>query len=202
MTIADRPPDAEHQYGHGKIENLSAFLETLLLVVTCAWIIWEAINRLTSGTTHVDASIWGFIVMGVSIVVDISRSRALARAAKKRNCQALEADALHFASDVWSSSVVIVGLGLVAMGYQSLDSIAAMLVALLVLFVSYRLGRRTIDALINQYRPALPTHSSTRSKRFPGWRRSVGSASAHRAHTRLWTLSSPSAARLPSSRHT
>src|SRR5512135_2122310 len=69
VTIAERPPDAEHQYGHGKIENLSAFLETMLLVLTCAWIVWEAIDRLTSGASHVDASIWGFVVMGVSIVV-------------------------------------------------------------------------------------------------------------------------------------
>lgn len=150
VTIADRPPDAEHQYGHGKIENLSAFLETVLLVVTCAWIVWEGIERLRTGGSHVDASVWGFVVMGVSIVVDVSRSRALARAAKKHNSQALEADALHFSSDVWSSSVVIAGLGLVALGYQSVDSIAAILVALLVLFVSYRLGRRTIDALMDR----------------------------------------------------
>ena len=168
VTVAERPPDAEHQYGHGKIENLSAFLETLLLVVTCAWIIWEAIDRLTTGSSHVDASVWGFIVMGVSIVVDISRSRALARAAKKHNSQALEADALHFSSDVWSSSVVIVGLGLVMLGYQSLDSIAAMVVALLVLFVSYRLGRRTIDALMDRVPAGLADTLLKEVKKVPG----------------------------------
>jgi cation diffusion facilitator family transporter len=150
VTIAERPPDADHQYGHGKIENLSAFLETLLLVVTCAWIIYEGVDRLSTGASHVDTSVWGFVVMGVSIVIDVSRSRALARAARKHNSQALEADALHFSSDVWSSTVVIAGLALVALGYQSLDSIAAILVALLVLFVSYRLGRRTIDALMDR----------------------------------------------------
>jgi cation diffusion facilitator family transporter len=168
VTIAERPPDADHQYGHGKIENLSAFLETMLLVVTCAWIIWEAIDRLTSGATHVDASIWGFLVMGVSIVVDVSRSRALARVAKKHHSQALEADALHFSSDVWSSCVVIAGLGLVALGYQSLDSIAAILVALLVLFVSYRLGRRTIDALMDRVPAGLPDQLLEEVRKVPG----------------------------------
>ena len=168
VTIAERPPDAEHQYGHGKIENLSAFLETMLLVVTCAWIIWEATDRLTSGTSHVDASIWGFIVMIASIVVDVSRSRALARAAKKHNSQALEADALHFSSDVWSSLVVIAGLGLVMLGYQSLDSVAAILVALLVLFVSYRLGRRTIDALMDRVPAGLSERLLEEVRHVPG----------------------------------
>ncbi len=168
VTVAERPPDAEHQYGHGKIENLSAFLETMLLIVTCAWIIWEAIDRLSTGGSHVDASVWGFIVMGASIVVDVSRSRALARAAKRHNSQALEADALHFSSDVWSSSVVIVGLGLVALGYQSVDSIAAILVALLVLFVSYRLGRRTIDALMDRVPTGLSDQLSEVVKHVPG----------------------------------
>jgi cation diffusion facilitator family transporter len=168
VTIAERPPDAEHQYGHGKIENLSAFLETLLLVVTCAWIIWEAIDRLSTGTSHVEASVWGFVVMGVSIIVDVSRSRALARAAKKHRSQALEADALHFSSDVWSSLVVIAGLGLVMMGYQSLDSIAAILVALLVLFVSYRLGRRTIDALMDRVPAGLTEQLLKEVRNVPG----------------------------------
>ena len=168
VTIADRPPDAEHQYGHGKIENLSAFLETLLLILTCAWIIWEAIDRLTSGGSHVEASVWGFVVMGISIMVDLGRSRSLARAAKKHNSQALEADALHFSSDVWSSSVVIVGLSLVVLGYQSLDSIAAIMVALLVLFVSYRLGRRTIDALMDRVPAGLSEQLLDAVKKVPG----------------------------------
>jgi len=67
VRVADRPADMEHQYGHGKIENLSAFIETILLILTCTWIIWEAINRLTGGETHVEASVWSFVVIGVFV---------------------------------------------------------------------------------------------------------------------------------------
>ena len=150
VSIADRPPDREHPYGHGKIENISAFVETLLLVFTCAWIIWEAIHRIAGGTAHVEATVWGFGVILLSIVVDISRSRALGRMARKHRSQALEADALHFSSDVWSSLVVVGGLVFVSIGRPLFDPIAAITVALLVLFVSYRLGRRTIDALMDR----------------------------------------------------
>ncbi len=150
VRVADRPPDRDHQYGHGKIENLSAFLETLLLVITCAWIIWEAVHRLVTKSAHVESSIWSFVVIAIAIVVDISRSRALSRVARKYGSQALEADALHFSSDVWSSLVVLMGLVCVAFGYVWVDAAAAIGVALLVLFVSYRLGRRTIDALMDR----------------------------------------------------
>ncbi len=150
VTIADRPADTEHHYGHGKVENVSALLETVLLVLTCSWIIWEAVGRLVAGQPHVEASAWGFVVIGLAIVLDIGRSRALGRVARKHKSQALEADALHFSSDVWSSLVVIIGLGCVRFGYVWVDSIAAITVAFLVLFVSYRLGRRTIDALMDR----------------------------------------------------
>ena len=150
VTFADRPADEDHQYGHGKVENISAFIETLLLVLTCAWIIWEGIDRLLNHATHVETNIWSFIVMGTSIVIDVSRSRALYRVAKKHHSQALEADALHFSSDVWSSLTVIGGLFFVWIGYPEFDAISAITVALLVLFVSYRLGRRTIDALMDR----------------------------------------------------
>jgi cation diffusion facilitator family transporter len=150
VTFADRPADEDHQYGHGKIENVSAFVETFLLFVTCTWIIWEAVERLLTRTSEVDANVWSFIVMGVSMIVDISRSRALYRVARKHNSQALEADALHFSSDIWSSFTVICGLFFVRIGYPIFDAISAIVVALLVLFVSYRLGRRTIDALMDR----------------------------------------------------
>jgi len=150
VIYADRPADEDHQYGHGKLENISAFVETVLLMITCSWIIWEAVSRLLNQTNHVEANIWSFIVMGTSIIIDVSRSRALYRIAKKYNSQALEADALHFSSDVWSSLTVIAGLFFVRIGYPVFDSIAAIVVALLVLFVSYRLGRRTIDALMDR----------------------------------------------------
>jgi cation diffusion facilitator family transporter len=150
VRLSDRPPDREHTYGHGKVENLSAFAETLLLIITCGWIIYEGTQRLLYRESHVESSIWSFVVIVIAIGVDISRSRALKRVAKKYNSQALEADALHFSSDVWSSLVVFSGLVFVAIGYVWVDAVAAILVALLVLFVSYRLGRRTIDALMDR----------------------------------------------------
>ncbi len=150
ITFADLPADEDHPYGHGKLENISAFVETLLLVLTCAWIVWEGVNRLITHTYFIETNIWGFIVMSVSILIDISRSRALLRVARKHKSQALEADALHFSSDIWSSLTVIGGLFFVWLGYPEFDAVAAIGVALLVLFVSYRLGRRTIDALMDR----------------------------------------------------
>jgi cation diffusion facilitator family transporter len=150
VSVSDKPADEDHQYGHGKMENLSALFETILLVVTCGWIIWEGVERLMLGVAHVEATVWSYCVIGVSIVIDISRSRALSRVAKKYNSQALEADALHFSSDIWSSLTVLAGLIFVSFGYKSFDAVAALLVAVMVLVVSYRLGRRTIDALMDR----------------------------------------------------
>jgi cation diffusion facilitator family transporter len=164
VRVADRPADAEHLYGHGKVENLAALLETLLLLVTCAWIMHEAISRLFFKFVPVDANVWAFLVVLVSIVVDLSRARALRRVARRYHSQALEADALHFSTDVWSSLVVLLGLTLVALGNvigqaQSTlvraDAVAALVVALLVVYVSLRLGRRTIDALLDQAPPGM-----------------------------------------------
>ncbi len=157
VRVADRPADPEHPFGHGKVENISALFETLLLLATSGWIIYEAVHRLMAPEAHVEISIWSFIVMGTSIVVDVSRSRMLRDAAKKHNSQALEADALHFSTDIWSSSVVILGLVLVVIGrfFPSLailekgDAIAALAVAVIVIFVSGELGVRSVQALID-----------------------------------------------------
>lgn len=157
VRAAGRPADSRHQYGHGKIENLSAMVETLLLLGTCAWIIREAIERLVGKNTHVEASIWAFGIMAVSIVVDVTRSRMLKRAATKHRSQALEADALHFSTDVWSSAVVILGLIAVrvAAAVPSLgflvkaDAVAALVVAAIVVIVSLQLGLRTVHALLD-----------------------------------------------------
>ncbi len=157
VGMSDKPPDDEHNFGHGKIENLSALFETVLLLVTSGWIIYEAIHRLFFTRVKVEASIWSFVVMGTSIIIDYTRSRILYRAARKYNSQALEADALHFSTDIWSSSVVILGLiGVsVARFVPSLnwmgeaDAIAAMAVALIVIFISGELGWRTIQALLD-----------------------------------------------------
>lgn len=149
VRISGRPADPSHNYGHGKVENFSALFETLLLLFTCGWIIYEASHRMLTGNYAVEATIWSFLVMGVSITVDFNRSRMLYRAAHKHQSQALEADALHFSSDIWSSCVVILGLALVKLGVPVGDSVAAMGVAVLVVIVSLRLAKRAIDALLD-----------------------------------------------------
>src|ERR1035441_4585626 len=157
VRAAIKPADRDHAYGHGKVENLSALVQTLLLLVTCVWIIHESFQRLTSRHVQVDASIWAFAVMGISIAVDISRSRMLYRVATKHRSQALEADALHFQTDIWSSAVVILGLMAVkasdwfpGLAFLSEgDAVAALGVSVVVAWVSWRMGRRTVDALLD-----------------------------------------------------
>ncbi len=149
VRISDNPPDKEHNFGHGKIENFSAFLETILLFITCFWIISEAIHRLISGDTLIEVSVWSYIVVITSIVVDFTRSRALGKVAKKYNSQALEADALHFSTDIWSSAVVLLGLICANFGFFFADSVAALIVAFIVIVISYRLGKRSIEVLLD-----------------------------------------------------
>lgn len=157
VRVSDKPADADHLFGHGKVENLSALFETVLLLITSAWILHEGYTRLFVRSVEVDPTIWAFLVMGISIGVDYSRSRMLYRTARKHNSQALEADALHFSTDIWSSTVVILGLGGVWMARANpelewlsrADAVAAMVVALIVVFVSGELGWRTIRALLD-----------------------------------------------------
>ena len=149
VRMSDNPPDKKHNFGHGKIENFSAFLETILLLITCTWIIYEALHRLITGETNIKVNAWSYIVVITSIVVDFGRSRALSRVAKKYNSQALEADALHFSTDIWSSSVVLLGLICANFGFFFADSIAALVVAAIVIVISYRLGKRSIEVLLD-----------------------------------------------------
>src|SRR5262252_1162404 len=117
VGVSDKPADAEHQYGHGKVENFSAFLETGLLLLTCVWIVWEAVRRLAGyHAVHIEPSLAAFAVLFASMAVDWWRSRKLKRIADKYDSQALEADALHFSTDVFSSGVVALGLALVWLG--------------------------------------------------------------------------------------
>ena len=157
VKVSAKEPDAQHNYGHGKIENLSALFETLLLLGTCVWIVYEAISRLTGKPVEVNISVWAFIVMIVSIIIDFSRSRLLMATAIKYKSQALEADALHFSTDIWSSCVVIVGLILLKLSeivpglywLRQADSIAALGVSAIVAYVSIELGIRTIQGLLD-----------------------------------------------------
>ncbi|HEX9013523.1 MAG TPA: cation diffusion facilitator family transporter, partial [Anaerolineaceae bacterium] len=153
-----KPADDAHHYGHGKVENISALFETLLLLVTCVWIIYESIQRLFYRSVEVDASIWAFIVMAASIGIDFTRSRILSRAARKYNSQALEADALHFSTDIWSSTVVILGLVGVRLAsvipslhiLKKADAVAALGVAVIVVYVSFQLGYRAVQGLLDR----------------------------------------------------
>ena len=177
VRLSDQPPDEQHLYGHGKIENLAALFETFLLLVTCVWIIYEAIQRLFFKHVEVEASIWAFGVMAISIVVDISRSRMLSRAARKHHSQALEADALHFSTDIWSSAVVIVGLLLVWLSEWlgpewswliKADAVAALVVAGIVIWVSLQLGKRAVSVLLDAAPPGLVEQISAEAGRVPG----------------------------------
>jgi cation diffusion facilitator family transporter len=150
VRATDRPADAQHHYGHGKVESMSALVEAILLGFTCLWIIAEAIRRLTGGGVHVEVTTAAFVVMGVAVVTDVWRARALSIVAKKHHSQALEADALHFSSDAGGSLVVIAGLVIVRLTDAHIaDSIAAVGVATLVIVSSLRLARRTFDTLID-----------------------------------------------------
>jgi cation diffusion facilitator family transporter len=150
VKVADKPPDKDHQFGHGKVENFSALAETILLLITCIWIISEAVDRLFFKTVLVEINFWSYLVVVVSIIIDFSRSRALDRVAKKYHSQALEADALHFKTDIWSSCVVLFGLGFAQFNFHQADSIAGVMVAGIVIWISFSLGKRTIDALLDR----------------------------------------------------
>jgi cation diffusion facilitator family transporter len=150
VRVSDKPADDEHTYGHGKIESVSAFAETGLLFLTSFWVLYQAIHRLIEHDYAVEVTKWSLIVIVTSILIDISRAYVLGRVAKKTGSQALEADALHFSSDVLSSSVVLIGLGLTALGWPECDALAAIGVALFVCLAGWRLGRRTIHSLTDR----------------------------------------------------
>lgn len=157
VRASARPADAGHTYGHGKIENLSAAFETLLLLATCVWIVQSAIARLISGSSDVEVNVWSFLVVGASILVDATRSRVLHRAALEHRSQALEADALHFETDIYSSAVVILGLVCVKVAglspqlhwLRQADAAAALGVAGIVIVISCKLGFRSVQELVD-----------------------------------------------------
>ena len=161
VRIADIPPDTNHPYGHGKVESLSALAETGLLLGTCVWITYESLQRLFVDPQTVEPNVWAFAVIIISLLVDISRSAMLRRVAKEQHSQAIAADALHFSTDILSSAVVLLGLACVSLAawldgsplLQSLlvqaDAVAALVVAGVVLVVSWRMARRAINSLMD-----------------------------------------------------
>lgn len=149
VRVSDKPPDDQHHYGHAKFESIAALAETGLLLGTTAWIAYEAIHRLISGNTEILLTWWAAAIIVVSIIVDFFRARALTRVAKATSSEALAADALNFTSDMWSSMAVLAGLAAVWFGFPAADSIAALLVAGVMTVIALRLGKRTLDTLLD-----------------------------------------------------
>lgn len=161
VRVAARPADKAHPYGYGKIENLSALAETALLLVTCGWIVHEAVERLLFAGPRADPSWWGVGVILLSLTVDINRAAMLRRVARKHKSQALEADALHFTTDIWSSAVVLGGLlcvqasALLPAGHplgaalRMADAAAALGVSGIIVLVGMRLSRKAVSVLLD-----------------------------------------------------
>src|SRR6202162_5458450 len=155
VRVSDQPADERHPYGHGKFENFSAFIETGLLVATACYIIYAAFLRLFFRSVHIEPSLTAIVILFVALAIDMTRARALNKVARKHTSEALEADALHFSTDVWSTIVVIAGIGLVWAGETwhlpwlvYADALAGLAVAGVILWVGSQLGRRPLDALV------------------------------------------------------
>src|SRR6266850_4454930 len=156
VRVSDQPADERHPYGHGKFENFSAFVETGLLILTALYVIYEAFERLFFRSVHIQPSWTAFVILGIALLIDMTRARKLNLVARRYASEALEADALHFSTDVWSTVVVIAGIGLVWAGETwnipwliYADAIAGLVVAAVILWVGSRLGMRTLDALLD-----------------------------------------------------
>jgi cation diffusion facilitator family transporter len=156
IRISGKPADERHPYGHGKVEAVAALIETGLLFVVAAYVAVAAGGRLYRGETELEQSWVAYAVLGVSIVVDLVRSQSLLRIAKATNSEALAADALHFGSDLISSTLVLAGLFAALYGYPQGDTIAAIGVAVFIGIAGYRLGRRTIDTLMDAVPENMP----------------------------------------------
>src|SRR5271165_2653798 len=157
VQVSDKPADDDHTYGHGKIENLSAFGEAGLMAVSCAWIIWEAMQRIIRHTVELRHSLWPVLVLLASIAVDYWRSRELRAVAERTGSAALATDAFHFASDIWSTLAVLAGLGASWMGFRFhigwlryADPCAAIVVSLMILRLTLHLSRETVAVLMDE----------------------------------------------------
>ncbi len=169
VRVSGKPADAEHQYGHGKVESVTALAETALLLLLAVVVIYEAAQRLFGERVHaVEATAAAFAIIAASIAVDFFRARTLNRVAQKTSSQALEADALHFSSDMWSSIAVLIGLGGVALGYSRADAAAALVVAIFIGIAGVRLGRRTIDTLTDAAPAGVSERVAAIARNVPG----------------------------------
>ncbi len=151
IRMAIRPPDLEHPYGYAKFESLTSLAETILLFVIAGWIFYEGMQRIFVIHREPEITIFSFAIMIGSIMVDYGRSKALYKISRKYGSQALEADALHFKTDMLTSGIVLVGLVFVFLfGIPNADSYAAIIVAGVIVYTSLGLGRRTLDVLLDK----------------------------------------------------
>lgn len=150
VRVSDNPPDSRHPYGHGKIENISGVIEALLIFVAAIWIIIEAAKKLTGDAIELESIGLGSVVMLVSAIINTIVSRRLYKVARETNSVALEADALHLKTDVYTSLGVAIGLGLIMVtGINWLDPVVAILVALFIIRESYFLLRKAFTPLLD-----------------------------------------------------
>jgi cation diffusion facilitator family transporter len=169
VRISGKPADAKHQYGHGKMESVTALAETALLFLLTVIVVFEAVQRLIGAQAQaVEATVAAFAIIIGSIVIDFFRARTLKRVARATGSEALEADALHFRSDMWSSIAVLIGLFGVALGQAWADAAAALVVAVFICIAGYRLGRRTIDTLTDTAPAGVSEHVAALARQVPG----------------------------------
>ncbi|MFZ1322916.1 MAG: cation diffusion facilitator family transporter [Ignavibacteria bacterium] len=152
IKYSSRPPDKDHNYGHEKAENFSALFQVFILFITSSFIIYEAINRLfIKDEVELNINIWIIGSIIFTILIDINRAKKLKAIAKETNSNALEADALHFSSDIWSSSVVLIGLLLTYLNISKIaDTIAALVVTVFIIHLGYKLLRKSVNSLMDK----------------------------------------------------
>jgi cation diffusion facilitator family transporter len=175
VNVSDKPADEDHPYGHGKIENLSSFAEATLMGISCAWIVWEAIQRIFVHAVEVRHSLWPVVVLLASIAVDYSRSRELRAVAEKTGSPALATDAYHFASDMWATLAVLAGLGVNWIGahygiawLRYADPVAAIVVSILILRMTVRLGHEAVAVLVDEVSTETRRQLVSEVERVPG----------------------------------
>ncbi|WP_320669580.1 cation-efflux pump [Patulibacter defluvii] len=151
VSVAVKPADEQHQFGHGKAEHLAALAESAFLIAVSGWLATTAIGRLADPGNHeIDATWWAIAVILLVIAIDVTRMVASHRASKRFNSPALAANALHFAGDLSGSIAVLLGMVGVALGWPEADAVAALLVAVLVIAAALRLLRGSIDVLMDR----------------------------------------------------
>jgi cation diffusion facilitator family transporter len=175
VRVSDKPADEDHTYGHGKIENISSFVEAGLMAISCAWIIWEAVSRILNGSVELHHSLWPVLVLVLSIVVDYWRSRQLRAVAERTGSPALATDAFHFASDIWSTLAVLAGLGASWVGthfdirwLRFADPFAAIVVSVMILRMTLQLTRETVGVLMDKIPAETRRQIVTEVEQVPG----------------------------------